>query len=222
VSVDTKSRVVAALPHVNLLPPEISELKRLRQIQTGAVAVLVISAVAVGALYTTGASNVTKAKHQVASATAENTTLTAKVASFNNVRQIQSIRDSHEAMLTQAMSSEILWSNYFGAFATLPTSSWLKSMTLSETVSAGSLTSPNQAPAVVATAAFTGVGLNYPSLAAWLDRVTTLGADDGLTDTYFNSATEAFIDNTKVVNFTGTANLSSTALSGRCAKSGVC
>jgi hypothetical protein len=222
VSVDTKTWVAAALPHVNLLPPEIREVKRLHQIQLGAIAALAVSAVVVGALYTTGASDVTKAKQQVVSATADNATLTTKVASFSNVRQIESTRDAHEAMLTQAMSSEIQWSTYFGAFATLPTSSWLKSMTLSETVAPGSLTSPSQAPAVVATAAFSGVGMNYSSLAAWLDRVTTLGQDNGLSNTYFNSATEAFVGATKIVNFTGTANLSSAALSGRCAKSGTC
>jgi hypothetical protein len=222
VSVDTKTRTIADLPHVNLLPPEIGERKRLQQVQLIGVVLLAVTIAAVGALYTSGKGDVTTAKNQVTAANAENTTLTKQIASFSHVSAVKADRDAHEAMLIQAMASEIQWSNYFGAFATLPTSTWLKSLTLSETVQPGSLSSPVQAPVTVATATFDGTGLKYASLADWLDRLATLGAQDGFVNVYFGTAAEAFIDATKVVNFSATTALSSAALSKRCAKAGDC
>jgi Tfp pilus assembly protein PilN len=222
VSVDTKTRTIADLPHVNLLPPEIGERKRLQQVQLLGVVLLAVTIAAVGALYTSGKGDVTAAKKQVTAANAENATLTTQIASFSHVSAVKADRDAHEAMLIQAMATEIQWSNYFGAFATLPTSTWLKSVTLSESVPPGSLTSPAQAPPAVANAAFDGTGLKYTSLADWLDRVATLGSQDGFVNVYFGSAVEAFIDATKVVNFSASTTLSSAALSKRCVKAGDC
>lgn len=233
-SADTKTRTIADLPHVNLLPPEIGERKRLQQVQLIGVVLLAVAVAAVGALYTTGKSDVSNAKKQVAAANTENATLTRSVATYAHVSAVKADKDAHEAMLIQAMASEIQWSSYFGAFATLPTSTWLKSLTLSETVPPGSLTSPTQAPPIVATAAFDGTGLKYGSLADWLDRVATLGGSggtwggggvgtqDGFINVYFSTAVEAFIDTTKIVNFAASTSLSSAALSKRCVKAGDC
>jgi hypothetical protein len=95
-------------------------------------------------------------------------------------------------------------------------------MTLTETVAPGSLSSPSQAPASIGTASFQGVGLKYASLADWLDRVAKIGDGSGLTNVYLSTAAESFIGPTKVVNFQATSGLTSTALSARCAKAGVC
>jgi Tfp pilus assembly protein PilN len=235
VSVDTKTRTIADLPHVNLLPPEIGERKRLQQVQLLGVVLLAVAVAAVGALYTTGKSDVSNAKKQVAAANAENATLTRSVATYAHVSAVKADKDAHEAMLIQAMATEIQWSNYLGAFATLPTSTWLEGLTLSETVQPGSLTSPTQAPAIVANISFQGTGVkSYLSLADFLDRVATLGggggtatgggvgAQDGFISVYFSTAVEAFIDATKVVNFAASTAMTSTALSKRCVKAGDC
>jgi Tfp pilus assembly protein PilN len=222
VSADTKTRTLADLPHVNLLPPEIGERKRLQQVQVGGVAILLAAVGVVAALYVTGASDVTKAKQAKATAVAENTTLTAKAASFSTLRQVQSSLSAHEAMLTQATSSEILWSSYFGSFATLPTSTWLTSMTLSENIGPGSLTSTKDAPILVGSASFSGIGLKYGSLADWLDKMATIGNGVGFLNATFSTASESYIDSTKVVNFAGTVTLTPASLAGRCATPGKC
>jgi hypothetical protein len=222
VSVETPTRLAAALPHVNLLPPEIGEQKRLQQVQLIGVLVLLLAVGAVAFLYVHGSGSVKTSKQHVATANADNAALNKQVAGFADVGQVNASLGAKEAMMTQAMSTEVLWSTYLGSFATLPTTSWLKSMTLSESLSPGTLTSVKQAPPIVATAAFDGVGMNYAALAGWLDKVAQLGQVNGLTNAYFSSATEAFIDSTKVVNFAGTANLSAVGLSGRCEKPGVC
>jgi hypothetical protein len=222
VSVETPTRLAAALPHVNLLPPEIGEQKRIQVVQLVAVLLLLVTIGGVAASYFVQAGLVKTSKQHVATANADNASLNKQVASFADVGQVNASLGAKEAEMTQAMSSEVLWSTYLGTFATLPTTSWLKSITLSESLSPGSLTSVKQAPPIVATAAFDGVGLNYAALAAWLDKIAQFGQVNGLTNAYFSSATEAFIDSTKVVNFAGTANLSAVGLSGRCEKPGAC
>lgn len=221
-SADTKTRTLADLPHVNLLPPEISERKRLRQIQVGGAALVALVIAGLVGAYVAEGGSVAQAKKRVTTANAESVTLTQKVASFSTLRTVQADRDAHEAMLTRAMSTEIIWSSYLSSFATLPTSTWLRGITLSEAVGPGTLASPTAAPPVVATASFSGAGLNYISLADWLDRVAKLGDRGDLTNVYFSTAAEVFIDATKTITFAGTSNLSAVALSGRCAKPGVC
>jgi Tfp pilus assembly protein PilN len=222
VSTDTSTRVISDLPHVNLLPPEISEGKRLRQVQLGGAAAVALAVVVVGALYMTQAADVTKAKQSEAAANAENSTLTTKVASFSRLRDVQASLTAHEAMLTQAMGTEVQWSKYLGDFATLPASTWLKSLTATETVQPGSLASSSQAPPVVATVLLQGTGLKYGNLADFLDRLAKLGEVDGLTNAYFTTATEKYIDSTNVVDFQGSSDLGAAALSNRCAKPGDC
>jgi Tfp pilus assembly protein PilN len=221
-SVQTGSRLAAALPFVNLLPPEIQERKRVQRVQLAAGIVVIAAIGAVAFLYMQGGHGVTSAKKDLSTAAAENQTLTTRVAKFADVNTTRAELSAHEAMLTQAMSTEIKWSDYLGMFATLPTSTWLESLTLTESVAPGTLTSPTQAPRVVGSVTFKGVAQKYVSLADWLDRVATLGSVTGLANASFSTAQENFINSTKVVDFQAATTLTQAALSGRCATPGAC
>ncbi len=221
-SVQTATRVAAILPHVNLLPPEINERKRLTQVQLVAGVALLAAVGAVAFLYMQGTHGEATAKKSLAAAVVDNHVLTAKVAKFGDVNNIRGELAAREAMLSQAMATEITWSDVLGNFATLPTSTWLEQVGLNETVPPGTLTSPTQAPAVVGSVVFKGVGQTYLSLAGWLDTVAKMGVDTGMSGTYFSTASETFIDATKVVDFQASTNLTQAALSGRCVKPGAC
>jgi Tfp pilus assembly protein PilN len=222
-TVDTATRVrAAALPHVNLLPPEIGEQKRLVRVEAGAGLGLLLAIAAIAALYVQGTHSVTSAKQKLAAANSQNARLSAQISKFGDVNTTQAALNANEAMLTQAMSSEIRCSDLLGDFGTLPTSTWLQSLTLTESVVPGSLASPTGAPPVVGTVSFKGVGDKYASLADWLDKVTTIGTSAGLANVSFSTAQEQFIDAHKVVDFQAATSLTSAALSGRCAKPGAC
>jgi Tfp pilus assembly protein PilN len=230
VSVQTATRL-ANLPRVNLLPPEIGERKRLQAVQAGVVAAVVVSLVGVGYLYTDSKHKVTTAKQQLATVTATNTALTAKLATFAPVKQLATQLAASEAMLTQAMSTEVLWSQFLADLSTTaPASTWLTQLTLSESVRPGSLANPAQAPDVIGNlaaqgfAAPQGTASPWPSLADWLDSLDPTQKNGLATVQGATFATAVLADLAKhpVVQFQGSAVITSKALSDRCATAGSC
>lgn len=216
---DTATRL-AALPRVNLLPPEIHERRRLQLVQAAAV-VLVIAAVGgVGFLYTNGRESVASAKKSLDTATSQNSALTRQLATFSNVKGTAAQLAASQALLTQATASEVSWSNFLADLSTLlPTTTWLTSLTVNESVQPGTLVAPAQAPAAIGTLSVQGFALKYPNLADWLDSVAK---ESGLSNVYFSTATEQFIGPTKVVTFQGSSTVTASALDGRCASAGSC
>lgn len=209
----------ATLPRVNLLPPEIGERKQLQRIQAGVVLAVVVTVGIVGVVYYQGKHNVQAAKQEVATAVAQNATLTQKVATFQDVTATASRLASSEAMLSQAMSAEVDWSTYLSDLGFLPKSTWLTDISFTNSLAPGSLAASTQAPPKIGVVSLKGVALKYASMADWLDA---LQPEKGLANLYFTNANEVFIGPTKVVDFQGSADLTSSALSARCDKAGSC
>jgi len=218
---------LANLPGVNLLPPEIHERQRLRQVQVG-LGVAVLAAIGgVAMLYMSGGGSVTTAQAGLATAQAKQVTLNHKIADLQFVSQAQSAVDSSEAALTQATSTEIHWSDYLADLATLlPTGVWVSQVSFSETVLPGSLATPDGAPASVGTVQITGTALApggfsnaHNGVAAWLDSAVK---EKGFADPWFGQSAERFIGTQKVAGFTSSLTLTSDALTKRCAQPGVC
>jgi type IV pilus assembly protein PilN len=209
------------LPKVNLLPPEIGERKKLRMVQAGVALGVVAAMGGVGFLYVGAHAKVDAAKQSLASEQSQATTLQAKLKTLQDVKTIGAAADASEAMLTQAMAGEIKWSEYMADLSTtLPKSMWVSQLKLSESVTPGSMLTPNQSPDfAVGTVQMDGTALKYPALADLLDQ---LAKEQGLANVYFSQATESFIGNTKVVKFQSSADLDGLALSGRCAAKGSC
>jgi Tfp pilus assembly protein PilN len=217
---------LANLPGVNLLPPEIHERQRLRQVQLG-LGVAVLAAVGgVVLLYMSGEGSVTTAQAGLATAQAQQVTLNHKISGLQFVSQAQSAVDASEASLTQATSTEIHWSDYLADLATLlPNGVWVSQVSFSESVGPGSLASPADAPALVGavqisgTATVPGFSNAHNGVAAWLDAAVK---EKGFANPWFAQSAESFIGSTKVAAFTSSLTLTSDALTKRCAQPGVC
>ena len=99
-------------------------------------------------------------------------------------------------------------------------------MTFAENVAPGSLLSPNSAPEKIGSVSIAATTLSnsqpqyvHNGVAAWLDAASK---EKGFASPWFSNSQEAYIGSVKVSNFTSTVNLTSDALTKRCAEPGVC
>lgn len=215
----------SALPRVNLLPPEIQERKRLQQVQAAVLVGVLAVAGGVGYFYYEGTHKVSDARQQLANANSQNAQLTRQLAAFNDVKATAAQLGASEALLTQATSSEIRWSEYLADFGFLPRNSWMTSLSVSSSLSPGTLTSAAQATPEIGTVTISGFSMKYPDLATWLDSLAeqqNAKQQKMLDNVYLSKAAESFIGPTKVVQFSATANVPVAGLSGRCATAGSC
>lgn len=218
---------LATMPRVNLLPPEIAERQKVRQIQFGVIAGVAVVAVGVGALAVQSRGGVSKAKDELAAAQVKQASLQNQLNKLQYVTQTGELRDSAEATLTQATATEVHWSDYLADISVqIPPTVWVTQMTFAENVSPGSLPSPAAAPQQVGSVSIAATALSssqaqsaHNGVAAWLDAATK---EKGFASPWFSNAQEAYIGSTKVSNFTSTVNLTSDALTKRCAQPGVC
>ena len=212
---------LAAMPRVNLLPREIHERRKARQVQVGLTAAVAGAVVLVGALYLSAHHSVSNAQSELTSAQAKQTALNSEIAKYNNDVALRGQLAARQGMLQQAMGPEIQWSHYLSDLTLrIPDNVWLTTVTFQET--APSTTTPAATTTAQAltggeygTVTFAGIAFSHDDVATWLD---SLSKEKGYVNPYFSNSTEAFIGPRKTVNFSSTVQLSAKALSGRYAK----
>ena len=207
----------AAMPRVNLLPPEIAEQRRFRRMQIAMGSAVVVAVVAVAGGWVLAHGGVSSAQTELDSANATHTDLQQQVASYSNVKQVYADVAAHEAMLTTAMSGEIQWSHYLNDLSLkIPDNVWLTNVSVQTSVgpaapaATGALT-PNK----IGTVTFSGVALTHDDVATWLESLAT---ENGYANPYFSNSTEATLSGQKVVDFSSTVDLTPDAHSGRYTK----
>ena len=132
---------LAALPRVNLLPPEIAEKRRARQLQAGMGAAVAVAVVGVGAVYVMAHSSANHAKSELATAQSQTTSLQAQVAQYAGDLSLRAQLTTEQGMLSSAMGTEIQWSHYLNDLSLrIPDNVWVSQITVSE--SAGAPTAP--------------------------------------------------------------------------------
>jgi Tfp pilus assembly protein PilN len=216
---NTESRLVGTavgnLPRVNLLPPEIAEQAAFRKVQIGLGAALLATVGVVGMVYVSATHSVSSAKSDLASAQSQTTVLRGKVTKLSNVTALYSKAAAAEAMLQGAMGDEIRYSQLLNDLSlAVPSNVWLKNLTYASTSAAAAPTAtalPNGA-VPVGTFTVTGMGFNHDDVAVWLESLSGL---KGYVNPYFSSSTESLIGTRKVVSFSSTATVISTARSNR-------
>jgi Tfp pilus assembly protein PilN len=202
---------LAALPRVNLLPPEIAEKRRARALQAGMGAAVAVAIVGVGAAYLMAHSSATSAKTDLANAQQETTSLNAQVNQFAGDETLRAQLSTEQTMLSTAMGPEIQWSHYMNDLTLrIPDNVWVTQLSLTEGAATGS--APGAATAGIGSVSVTGVAFTNDDVAAWLD---SLAKEKGYTNPYFSNSAETFIGTQPVVNFASSADLTSDALSGR-------
>lgn len=204
---------VVALPRVNLLPPEIAEVRRMRRIQVGLGGAVLGAVGIVALLYIAAASSVSSAQSDLDTANATGTQLRAETAKFSQVTAIYARAAAAQAMLTQAMGEEIRYSRFLNDLSlSVPENVWVKNLTFAQGAAPSALGSTIPG---IGTVTVTGVGFSHDDVAVWLESLAT---QKGYTNPYFTNSTEALLGSRKTVNFTSTASLTPAAYSGRFTK----
>ena len=121
---------LATLPRVNLMPREIGERRRFRQIQygLGAGVAAAVGVVALGFVLASG--SVGSAQEQVDAQAAETARLQAESAKYADVTKVYAQAAAAQALLTQAMGEEVKYSGLLSDLSlSVPDNVWLTSLT---------------------------------------------------------------------------------------------
>jgi Tfp pilus assembly protein PilN len=209
---------VAAMPRVNLMPPEIAEAERFRRLQLAMGGAVIASVVIVGALYVHAKSGISAAQQQVSAAQAQQTSLQSKLNSLSSVKQTFADVQTKQQLLQQAMGQEIRWSYVLNDLSLrVPSDVWLTGVAASESTTgvgtpSGGTTSTLPGATTVGIGTVSGVGFKHDDVAAWLDSIAK---ERGFTQPTFSSSTETAIGTRPVVDFGSTVVIDPKAYSNR-------
>jgi Tfp pilus assembly protein PilN len=205
---------IAALPRVNLMPPEIAEAERFRRLQLAMGGAVLIAAVAVGGLYMHAKSGISGAQSQVNTAKAQNATLNTKLNSLASVKATFTAVQTKQQLLQQAMGQQIDWSYMLNDLTfRLPSNIWLTAMQASESgVGTATALLPGESATSIGVVSFSGSGMKHDDVAAWLDA---LAKEKGFNQPTFASSTEVTLGGRPIVNWVTSVNLDPSALSNK-------
>lgn len=212
---------IGQLPKVNLLPPEILEVRRFRRVQAGLGGALLVALGIVALLFVLAVGSQGKAQDKVDKAKATNVSLQRDVAKYDNVKAVYAQVAAREAMLTQAMGAEVQWSRYLNdASVNVPDNVWVTAFTATQTPATGAAAAKPTAGVAAAdpgigTVAFTGTAFEHDDVATWLESLTKA---KGYANPYFSTSAKALVGSKDVVNFSSTVTVTKDAYSGRYAK----
>jgi Tfp pilus assembly protein PilN len=213
---------VAAMPRVNLMPPEIAEAERFRRLQAVMVLAVLVAVAIVAGLYMHARSGVSAAKQQLSLAQAQHDSLQTKLNGLSQVSATYDAVRSKQALLQQAMGQEIRWSYVLNDLSfRVPVNVWLTNVSATESTAPGATTSsssssttplPGAPSATIGAIEFDGVAMKHDNVAAWLDA---LAKEKGFTQPTFSGSTESVIGSRGVTNFKSSVLLDPAALSNR-------
>lgn len=209
------------IARVNLLPPEIESARRLKRTQAGLALGLVVVAACLGGVYTLQVHAKNQAAEDLAVQKAETVRLQKEQAKYADIPRTLAAIDAAESARSTAMANDVEWFRQLNNFSlTIPSNVWLTNLTMglasttSTAPTATTTATPSATPAStnVGTLTVTGVALDHPDVATWLD---VLARQPGMSNAYFSNSTKAKIGKKVVVNFSSTATVTSDALSHR-------
>lgn len=204
------------MPRVNLLPPEVVEIRRFRRVQYGLGGAVLAAVGVVILLLVLAMGAVSSAQQRVDAARDEHSQLQGRVAKLNGVKQVYTQVASSEAQLRSAMGGEVQFSHYLNDLSmTIPQNVWLTnlSITLAGTGTAPPARGSNPvATPGVGTVTAIGTAFSHNDVASWLE---SLGRQKGYADPYFSSSTVSATGARQTVNFSSTATVTAAALSHR-------
>ena len=193
------ARVLAPLPQVNLLPPEVSAARGVRRTQRWlAVGLLVVLVLC---LMGWGGSMLVQdaAQDDLVQAQGDTAAIQAQTQQYAEVPQVLQQLDQAEQAQQYGMAADVLWANYIGAIvAVLPPDVKIESIssTLSTAAQAATLTPDPLTPGGIGELQLVGRTTTLPDTADWIEgldgvpgfagvRMSTMAvaadADDGTT-----------------------------------------
>lgn len=172
---------LAAMPRVNLLPPEIAEAAQLKRLKVMLGALLLAAMAIVVLIYLVVSSQIGGAEDDLATAEATGAQLQADVATYAEVPKVLLEVDTAQANLATAMTPEVRWSFFLNDLSlTIPKSTRLATVTAVNDAAATQLTGAVAGVEGAATPlgevsmgsiTFTGKSTDFNAVAAWLQSL---------------------------------------------------
>jgi len=201
------------LPRVNLLPPEIAEAARFRNVQLALGLAVGAAVVVVGGLTYLAMGEVDSAQTEVDTAQAQTVTLQADVAKYAEVPAVYASLDALKAQRAQAMSQEIRYSFVLKDLSlSMPSGVWLTNVTVTQQVDPTTVVKGAWGTPALGTVVLSGETGTLPQVAAWLEA---LGRQKAYTDPYLTTATQTTGNLPPGYTFTSSVALTSKALTNR-------
>jgi Tfp pilus assembly protein PilN len=211
----------AAMPRVNLLPPEIGEAAKFRRLQMVLGAVVLGALGIVIALWFMAKGDASAAQNQLDDAGAQQTQLQAQVAQYADVPAVYTAVSTAQGQLSTAMAGEIRWSFLLGNLSlTIPDTSRLTDFTATEVLpdDPSLLTTPPVSPVGtpgIGTITFAGKANNINAVAAWL---VSLSHQKAYADPYLSTIAKSDTSvgtGKSALDFTSSVTIDADALSHR-------
>ena len=192
---------------INLLPPEVAQEKhRRRRLYLALFGVFVyLVLLGVGVFWWNG--KVSDARAERDAQLDVNRTLERELVSLAEAGELQERFEAKAELVQVALDNDVDWGIILNDLARLlPPRTWVETFT-------GSLVAETT-PGVVGQVTFSGVGLDFPAVSAWL---RSLDSEQfvGITGTWVNTASESVIGESEVVTFSSTAVLTEAAVTQR-------
>ncbi len=164
----------AALPRVNLLPPEIEQAEQLARLKKVLAVIVVGALVLAGLLYFWASGQVSSAQSELEAAQAENAALQAEAAQYAEVPLVAQQVATAETNLATAMAPEVRVSFLMNDLSlTIPQSVRLTTMSIVVAPSDPAAAAAAAATGVpyippTGTVTYTGKAVSYDAVASWL------------------------------------------------------
>ena len=182
---------LAALPRVNLLPPEIAEAQRFRRVQLGLGGAVVAALAVVGVLYAGAMSDASSAEEELEQTQAKSVALKSEERRYADVPAVAKALEDAEKRSADALGEEILWSNVMNDVGLMmPARVWFTNFSATQMLTSGGQAAPaagvaSVLPAGIGQIKIEGVAYGHKDVAALLDA---LGKQEGQQDPYFTAS----------------------------------
>lgn len=164
------TRARAAVPVVNLLPPEYAEQEQMRRLQLKLAGTVLLALVVLAGLYLNAHEAGGAVRSQLEASRAVQSELATEQAKYADVPATRQRLLSAETVLAQAMTQEIRWSTYLRDLArSVPKGVWLTELTGAVLVAEGG--AEPAADTGLGTVTFLGKAKKYEDVANWLDAL---------------------------------------------------
>jgi Tfp pilus assembly protein PilN len=172
----------ATVPRVNLLPPEIMERRRFRQLQLMLGAAVLAALVVAGALTYWATTGVTHARDDLAAAQTQVSTLRARESQYAEVPRVIAEVEAATAARAQVMAADVVWSRYLGDLdAALPQGAAFTTLTANVSGSTTAAATGTGVPAGIGTVSVAGTAPSYGAVSAWMDALDAVAGIDSPT-----------------------------------------
>ncbi len=206
---------LVVLARVNLMPAAYARKAAVRRARVGAIMALSGAALVSGLLFLVSWQGATSAQERLDQATFERAMAQKEVARYADVPRVFDAVNSAEAQLALAMGNEVRWSFFLNDLAlTMPAGVGLDTLDLTA-IGPGQVptdTGDGQPGAKLGTLSVTGKALAYNNVSNWLDSLAKM---DTVADPYAAGLASVKEEDTKVVTFSSTGDITTDTLSGR-------